>query len=313
MKGQSTRSLLDKRQLVLLVIAVIALYVVIPQIGDFRHSLTLLPRAERPDLLAAAGLIILTYVAAAGTYYCLALRPILYARTLLVQVAGTFMNRLLPAGIGGIGVNYAYLKKARHSNAQAASVVAVNNGLGFVGHALLLAVVLAFDGARLPHLQLWHFRHAALIITVGSLLVASLVILYLRFRDAVRRGIRDFTGQLLVYRHRPGHFAAALLCSVSLTLCNVLCFWLCAQAVGADESFVTALIVFSFGIALGTATPTPGGLGGVEAGLVAGLVAYQVNGETALAAVLVFRLLSFWLPLVVGMPAFLLARRQQYF
>jgi uncharacterized protein (TIRG00374 family) len=95
-------------------------------------------------------------------------------------------------------------------------------------------------------------------------------------------------------------------------MCNVLCFWLCINAVHVAVSFVTALIVFSFGIALGTATPTPGGLGSVEAGLVAGLVACRVDGEAALAAVLLFRLISFWLPLLIGAPAFLLARNRRY-
>jgi uncharacterized protein (TIRG00374 family) len=313
MAGQSSRIALDKRQLLLLAVAVVALYVVIPQIGNFRHSLTLLPGANRSNLLTGAGFIALTYIAAAGTYYWLALRAIRYGRTLLVQIAGTFMNRLLPAGIGGIGVNYAYLKKAHHSNAQAASVVAVNNGLGFAGHMLLLAIVLPLYGTHLPHLQLWHFKHPIFIVIVSLVLMASLMILYKRFETAVRRSVRDFTNQLVVYRHRPGHFLIALFCSMSLTLCNVLCFWLCITAVQSGVSFVTALIVFSFGIALGTATPTPGGLGGVEAGLLAGLVAYHVHSETALAAVLLFRLLSFWLPLVIGAPAFLLARKRQYF
>jgi uncharacterized membrane protein YbhN (UPF0104 family) len=223
------------------------------------------------------------------------------------------MNRLLPAGIGGIGVNYAYLRKARHGAAQAASVVAVNNGLGFAGHTLLLAIVLALYHTHLPPLQLWHFQHFMLIAIAGVALVTGVVILYARFRAAVWRGLRDFASQLVTYRHRPGHFLIALLCSMCLTTANVLCLWFCLNAVYADATFVTALLAFSFGVALGTATPTPGGLGGVEAGLVAGLVAYHVDGQTALAAVLLLRLLSFWLPLAVGAPAFLLARQRQYF
>ena len=304
---------LDKRRLLLLAVAIVALYVIVPQIGDFKHSLALLPSSKRADLWAAVGCVILTYVAAAGTYYWLALRPLSYVRTLLVQVAGMFMNRLLPAGIGGIGVNYAYLKKARHSTAQAASVVAVNNGLGFAGHILLLTIVLALYRTHLPPLQLWHFHHIMLVVIASVALAAGLVVLYVRFNAVIRRGLRDFTSQLLTYRHRPGHFLIALLCSMCLTTANVLCLWLCLNAVQADVTFVTALLVFSFGVALGTATPTPGGLGGVETGLVAGLIAYHVEGETALAAVLLFRLLSFWLPLAAGAPAFLLARQRKYF
>ena len=59
-------------------------------------------------------------------------------------------------------------------------------------------------------------------------------------------------------------------------------------------------------------TPTPGGLGGVEAGLVAGLVAYRVASADALAAVLVYRLVSYWLMLAIGAAAFVIAERRGY-
>jgi uncharacterized protein (TIRG00374 family) len=75
---------------------------------------------------------------------------------------------------------------------------------------------------------------------------------------------------------------------------------------------VAVFLVFTFGIALGTATPTPGGLGGIEAGLVAGLIIYHVDSATALATVLLYRLLSYWLPLLVGAAALVYSQRQRY-
>lgn len=55
------------------------------------------------------------------------------------------------------------------------------------------------------------------------------------------------------------------------------------------------------GSAIGSVVPTPGGLGAVEAALTAGLTAVaHVATPNALSAVLLFRLLSFWLPIPVG-------------
>ena len=62
---------------------------------------------------------------------------------------------------------------------------------------------------------------------------------------------------------------------------------------------------------VGAATPTPGGLAGVEAGMVAGLLAMQVDEVSAVAAVLAFRFVTFWLPLIPGVFALLYARKKK--
>jgi uncharacterized membrane protein YbhN (UPF0104 family) len=301
----------NKRQLLWLVLSLVALYAVVPQLGSFRHSLSTISQAHQSDLAAAAAFMLLTYAAAAGTYCWLSFSRLSYPRTVLVEIAGMFVNRLLPAGIGAIGVNYAYLHKNRHSASQAAGVVALNNALGIFGHVVVLAVVSALYHASLPTLRSRH-SHTSFIAGITLILAAALLIVYAFYGERLRQGLRDFSVQLLSYRERPWSLFMALLCSISLTLCNLLCLWFCVLSVGASLPFVAVLLVFTFGVALGTATPTPGGLGGVEAGLVAGLVAYQVPGSAALAAVLLFRLITYWLPLLAGGPAFVYSQRRRY-
>jgi len=55
-----------------------------------------------------------------------------------------------------------------------------------------------------------------------------------------------------------------------------------------------------------------GGLGGAEAGLTAGFVAYGLTSNRALAVTLLYRLLTYWLALVIGALAFSVARRLRY-
>ena len=59
-------------------------------------------------------------------------------------------------------------------------------------------------------------------------------------------------------------------------------------------------IVFLAGNTVGSATPTPGGLGGVEAVMAAGLTAIGVPAHQAIPAVLLFRMATFWLPIPAG-------------
>lgn len=59
-------------------------------------------------------------------------------------------------------------------------------------------------------------------------------------------------------------------------------------------------LAYLVGMAVSSAAPTPGGLGVAEAALVAGLVGVGVATAPAVAGVLLFRLLTFWLPTAPG-------------
>jgi len=59
-------------------------------------------------------------------------------------------------------------------------------------------------------------------------------------------------------------------------------------------------VVYFAGAIIGSAVPTPGGLGGIEAAMSAGLVAVGVDGGTAVSSVLLYRLATYWLPIPFG-------------
>jgi uncharacterized protein (TIRG00374 family) len=95
-----------------------------------------------------------------------------------------------------------------------------------------------------------------------------------------------------------------------LTAGYVLCLTACVLALGGSVPVTSAAVVYLTGSALGSAVPTPGGLGAVEAALTAGLTATGMPAATAVSAVLLFRLLTFWLPVPAGWAAFSYLRRR---
>jgi undecaprenyl-diphosphatase len=310
MKPSSKKLKLSRRTIVLFLIMVLAIYVVVPQIGNFSDSLNTLQAAQWGDIVWAFAAVSLTYFAAGASYKALRFKPLPYFRTSVVQLASMFANRLLPAGIGGMGVNYQYLRRQRHTQSQALTMIAVNNTLGVVGNVLLVLVCLA--GARLA----WPSQAT---ITLSPWLLAAVVtgaVIALsvgyHFRKPVGSTLRAVAKNLRSYRRRPIDISVALAAMAVLAFCNALGFWLCAQAVGADINFGAALIVLNLSVVLGAIVPTPGGIGGVEAGLVAGMVAYDVPAATALAAALAYRLLSFWLPLILGGLTFAVVSKRRY-
>jgi len=56
---------------------------------------------------------------------------------------------------------------------------------------------------------------------------------------------------------------------------------------------------------LGGALPIPGGIGGIDSGLIGTLIVYGIRAAGAVAAVLLDRVVLFWVPIVMGLPAFL--------
>jgi uncharacterized protein (TIRG00374 family) len=84
--------------------------------------------------------------------------------------------------------------------------------------------------------------------------------------------------------------------------------WATFKAIGVDVPVTVILMGYLIG-QLGGALPLPGGIGGIDGGLLGTLVVYGVDAAPAAAAVLLYRVILFWLPLLIGAVAFVSLRR----
>jgi uncharacterized membrane protein YbhN (UPF0104 family) len=83
--------------------------------------------------------------------------------------------------------------------------------------------------------------------------------------------------------------------------------WACLRAFGATPPITLVLMGYLLG-QLGGLLPIPGGLGGIDGGLIGALVVYGVPAAASVAAVLAYRVILFWLPLLLGGAAFVSLR-----
>jgi len=111
---------------------------------------------------------------------------------------------------------------------------------------------------------------------------------------------------------QPRKLAEGIGGTLLLTACYVLCLAACVRALGGSVPIASTAVVYLTGSALGSAVPTPGGLGAVEAALSAGLTAAGLPGATAVSAVLLFRIMTFWLPVPGGWVALHILERRKY-
>ena len=89
---------------------------------------------------------------------------------------------------------------------------------------------------------------------------------------------------------------------------DIATLWTCFHAFGSPPTAAVIVMAYFVG-ALANALPLPGGLGGVEAGLIGAFLAFGTRPSLAILAVLSYRLISFWLPTVPGAAAYLQLRR----
>jgi uncharacterized membrane protein YbhN (UPF0104 family) len=89
---------------------------------------------------------------------------------------------------------------------------------------------------------------------------------------------------------------------------DICVLWAMFHAFGSAPPFTVIWMSYFIGM-LGNLLPLPGGLGGVEGGMIGALVAFGVNLDLAVLAVLSYRAISFWLPTLPGAIAYFQLRR----
>jgi uncharacterized membrane protein YbhN (UPF0104 family) len=117
----------------------------------------------------------------------------------------------------------------------------------------------------------------------------------------VGAGVRD--ALRLVRSTNPGLVGALMWWGFDIAV-----LWACFEAFG-DSPAIGVLVVAYFVGTLANTLPLPGGIGGVEGGIIGALAAFGVDPALALVAVLAYRGFAFWLPIVPGAIAFVTLRR----
>jgi len=289
------------RSLVTLVATVAAVYLLAGELA--RASLGHVTRAAdwRWGLIALA-LSAVTYVGAALELSGFVVERLNFVRTLLAQLAGSFVTLVTPAAVGGAAINIRYLQRRKIPAPVAAASVGVVQVVALVLHVLMLIVFVAIAGAADKHAfrpPTWaYFVLAGLVVAAGVVLALPAGRRLLRARVAPTLG--QVLPRLLEIAQQPRKLAEGVGGALLLTLAYILCLAACVKAFHGSAAFAGIAVVYLTGSALGSIIPTPGGIGAVEAALTAGLVATGLHGTEAASAVLLFRLLTFWFPVPVG-------------
>ncbi|GAA2138739.1 hypothetical protein GCM10009760_20300 [Kitasatospora kazusensis] len=266
-------------------------------------------------LALAAGAAVLSYPAATLGFIGFVPERLRFRPALAAQLAGSFAGLVSPSGVGGVALNTRFLQCSGVPTAQALSSVGASQLIGLALHMLQLAFFFTLLG-RDPGSAL--NLHPAVLATGAAiaavLAVSAFAVPWVRRRLAGLLGpLRaEILPRLLDLFQQPGKLAAGVAGQLLVSMTKVFCLYCCTLAVSRRPGFPSVAVTFLGGNAAGSALPTPGGVGGVESLLSGGLMQFgPMDQGAAIAAVLLFRLLTFLLPILPGWAAFAWLQRRK--
>ncbi|MFJ9791264.1 lysylphosphatidylglycerol synthase transmembrane domain-containing protein [Streptomyces globosus] len=295
------------RTLVSFIAGAFGAYFLLTQLAHVDFA-TIIGEAEWGWVGAALAFSALTYFAAAMSLLGFVPERVPFLRTVVAQVAGSFVKLVAPAAVGGVALNTRFLQRAGVRPGLAVASVGASQLFGLASHVLLLLAFGYLTGTeKTPEMTPSRTVIAGLL-TVAVLVLVVTAVPFLR-KFVVTRVRALFAGvvpRMLDVLQRPQKLMTGIGGMLLLTGCFVMCLDASIRAFGGGEalSYASIAVVFLAGNALGSAAPTPGGIGAVETTLTLGLIAAGLDKEVAISAVLLFRLMTFWLPVLPGWVSF---------
>ncbi|MBS9534362.1 flippase-like domain-containing protein [Mycobacterium sp. M1] len=301
-----TISRFTRSQLIQLVLLGALVYVAYPFISAVPTFFTQLHRANWWWALLGLTVSSLTYVGAAGALWACANGAVSMKNLAIMQVANTFAATTTPAGVGGLALSTRFLVKGGLSTLRATAAVALQQSVQVIVHVILLIIFTTAAGASadlshfVPSATLLYLIAGVALGIVGTFLLVPNLRRWLS--TAVRPRLAEVTADLRELAGEPKRLGLIVLGAAGTTLGAALALWASVEAFGGSTSFVTVTVVTMVGGTLASAAPTPGGVGAVEAALIGGLAAFGLPAAIAVPSVLLYRVLTCWLPVFVGWP-----------
>jgi uncharacterized protein (TIRG00374 family) len=313
----------------------VALFLIVPRLAGQKKALEYLENATPAWLVVAVAVECVSLL-----FYSLLFRrllgllhwPVTLALALRINLAGLAAAHLFSAGgVGGAAVTYRVLQKRGMPHSLVLIAVIFQNAFAYLLLFALFAVGLVVlilrgqggDGATVLAAAF------VLLLLVG----AGYGFWLLTHPSALRRRAHQVTGWLerrfkrlhvdrtmleeyldgivdgwrRLRREGWGHLRNVGLAAGYWSL-DIVCLLLVMVAFHVGVAPDKAVIAYAVANVVGTFSPTPGGLGAVEGVMIALLVGFDMPSAAAVAVVLVYRLINFWLPIPAGLGTYVSLR-----
>jgi len=304
-----------KRALTLLG-AFVLLHLVIPQLANAPEAIDAMRNADWWWVVAALPAVFVAQAFATLLQLGTIPAELPFQPTYLVKFGGAFLNRVTPNNVGGMALSFRYLQKTGVDAGAATGSVGLQALAGMVANLILLSAFFAATG-RSTHLHLsFHNRQRVFLFIALVLAACALFALTPKgrefFRDKIWNFLRSAGATTAQVAKMPNRVATATVGALGGPMVQIVALALCVHAVGGELPFVQLGAVYLSAKLISGAAPVPGGLGALEAGLIAGCSGLGMPIGAAASAVLIYRLLTFWLVVPIGWVCLKMAETRGY-
>ena len=284
-----------------LVMGGVAGYVVLTQLAQVDLS-TVFSTADWRWALVLVLFAILTFAGASIALAGAVQIHLRFVRTYMTQLAIAFSGLVAPAAVGNIALNTRYLQTSGLTPTVAGASVGVAQVAQFCSYFVLLVISGVFAGTG-PAVSF--SPSPVLVAIILAVLIGLLSLLAIpKVREVISERVlpqvKSAVPQVLAVLQHPKKLSQLLGGALLLDVSFVAALVCATKAFGADAPIAAIAVVYFAGAIIGSAVPTPGGLGGIEAAMSAGLIAIGVDSGTAVSSVLLYRLATYWLPIPFG-------------
>jgi len=226
--------------------------------------------------------------------------------TTIEQFAIGFVNIAVPSAAGRVATNARYFEKFGISTVTSTTTGAITGFIGFIAQAVLVILTIVIGAGSIDFSEMQGGGGAlkllvtAFAIFIGVIIVVLLVPKLRHWAEDKLRGPFSQMGDAFKTVKDPKRALTALGSSMGTEILYGAGFAMCVLAVGGSVSLGEAVFINVTVSLFAGLMPVPGGVGVSEAGMTAGLVAIGVDSDLAVSAVLIYRLVSYYLPPLWG-------------
>lgn len=323
----TTRRLIQTLVVVLVLLG--GIYFLFPKLVGLGDSLSRMGEAEAVWIAVAIGFNVLAYATYVALFKAVVGGDVLrlrWSETYEINLAGVAATRLFSAGgAGGIALTYWALRKAGLPRRDVARrmVAFVSLQYAFYPIAIIVFGILlrtgVLSGKSSVELTIIPAAIAGFLLIVGiliTLIPADVERRLTRFAHTERSRNwlataakvpatlgEGFRFALSLFAH-PSKGGLAVIGAAGFWAANIGILWASFHAFGVHVPLAVVIQGFFLGMVANLFPFAPAGVGAVDAGMIGAFVLFGIPEETVFPAILVFRLVSFWMPIPPGIFAF---------
>jgi uncharacterized protein (TIRG00374 family) len=243
-----------------------------------------------------------------------------FGRCVALEISNAFTS-LVGGDVAVFAIRVRFFQRQGYDTEAAVSSGAIASTASWIVKGLLFLVALPFSALTFEASSGSGGGHKTavwiiLAVIIAAGIAAALISLVPRVRLLVSRRVRphlvNIWTNIKAIAVEPRKIVYVLAGSTLAQLVIVLALGASLHAVGQHASLATLITVNTLAAIIGGAVPVPGGAGVIEAGLIAGLTSAGIPQDQAVAAVLIQRLFTAYLPLVWGFATLTWMRRREY-